>query len=110
MTFLPLTCMVSIFGLLNAVPIFSLTASAVSSPMNRLWSRRRSRAISSLKWSPPTFTVWEMTGEPSESTAMSVVPPPMSAIRFPTGFVMSMPAPIAAATVASTMVTSRAPD
>ena len=35
-------------------------------------------------------------------TAISVVPPPMSTIRFPNGFVISTPAPIAAAIGSST--------
>ncbi len=37
------------------------------------------------------------TGPPSEITAISVVPPPISTTMFPQGLEMSIPAPIAAA-------------
>ncbi len=38
-----------------------------------------------------------ITEPPIEIAAISVVPPPISTTRFPHGFVMSIPAPIAAA-------------
>ena len=44
----------------------------------------------------------------SETTAMSVVPPPMSTIMLPVGSVMGRPAPMAAATGSSTEYTSLA--
>ena len=44
----------------------------------------------------------------SETTAMSVVPPPMSTIMLPVGSVMGSPAPTAAATGSSTRYTSLA--
>lgn len=55
------------------------------------------------------LTELETTVPASEITAISVVPPPMSTIIFPHGFVMSIPDPIAAATGSGTISTSRAP-
>ena len=46
---------------------------------------------------------------PSEMTATSEVPPPMSTIMFPEGSVMGSPAPMAAAMGCSIRYTSRAP-
>src|SRR3977135_3176821 len=47
--------------------------------------------------SPPTRSDCETTIPPSEITATSVVPPPMSTIMFPVGSATGRPAPIAAA-------------
>ena len=47
-------------------------------------------------------------GVPSEITAMSVVPPPMSTTMLPLGSVMGRPAPIAATIACSTRCTSLA--
>ena len=47
--------------------------------------------------SPPTRRLCETTMPPSEITATSVVPPPMSTIMFPVGSATGRPAPIAAA-------------
>ena len=46
---------------------------------------------------------------PSEITATSVVPPPMSTTMFPVGSLTGRPAPIAAAIGSSMMYTRRAP-
>src|SRR4029078_12708564 len=46
--------------------------------------------------SPPTRSDCETTMPPSEITATSVVPPPMSTIRLPVGSDTGRPAPIAA--------------
>ena len=54
--------------------------------------------------------VWYSDTDPAmEITATSVVPPPISTIRFPKGLVTSTPAPIAAAIGSSTRKTSLAP-
>ncbi len=47
--------------------------------------------------SPPTRRLWLTTMPPSEMTATSVVPPPMSTIMFPVGSATGSPAPMAAA-------------
>ena len=49
------------------------------------------------------------TTPPSETTATSVVPPPMSITRWPSGLEISAPAPAAVATADSTRYTLRAP-
>jgi hypothetical protein len=47
--------------------------------------------------SPPVRMLCDTTMPPSEMTATSVVPPPMSTIMFPVGSATGSPAPIAAA-------------
>ena len=59
--------------------------------------------------SPPTRRLWETTIPPSEMTATSVVPPPMSTIMFPVGSAIGRPAPIAAAIGSSIRYAWRAP-
>ena len=49
------------------------------------------------------------TVPPKEITAISAVPPPISTIIFPQALEISIPAPIAAATGSSIIVTERAP-
>ena len=49
------------------------------------------------------------TVPPSEITAISVVPPPISTIILPQGLDISIPAPIAAAIGSSIIATSLAP-
>jgi len=49
------------------------------------------------------------TGPPSDMTAISAVPPPISTIMLPHGLYISIPAPIAAATGSSIIETSLAP-
>src|SRR5439155_1069775 len=41
--------------------------------------------------SPPTRRLWETTMPPSEITATSLVPPPMSTIMFPAGVHLARP-------------------
>ena len=53
--------------------------------------------MASSNLSPATLTDFEKTIPPSEITATSVVPPPISTIIFPLGSVIGRPAPIAAA-------------
>ena len=59
--------------------------------------------------SPATFSDVLTTEPPSEITATSVVPPPISTIMFPHAFEMSIPAPIAAAIGSSIRYTFLAP-
>jgi len=65
--------------------------------------------MASSKSSPATLIDVLTTVPPREITATSVVPPPMSTIIFPQGLLMSIPAPMAAATGSSTIKTSLAP-
>jgi hypothetical protein len=65
--------------------------------------------IASSSSSPPTRIDCEVTMPPSEMTATSVVPPPMSTIMLPVGSWIGMPAPIAAAIGSSMMYAERAP-
>ena len=59
--------------------------------------------------SPAILEFLERTMPPSESTAMSVVPPPMSMIMEPTGSLTGRRMPMADAIGSSMMYTSRAP-
>ena len=94
----------------KAVPIRSLTVSAVSSPIKRLCFSLIYRMIAWLKLSPAILTEFCTAIPPIVTTAASVVPAPMSTIMLPKGFNMSMPAPIAAAMGALARYTLRAPD
>ena len=81
----------------HAEPISSLISSAVCWPIRSLYSRLTWLMIASSISSPPTRRLCETTMPPSEMTATSVVPPPMSTIMFPVGSATGSPAPIAAA-------------
>ena len=59
--------------------------------------------------SPATFIDVLTTEPPSDITAISVVPPPISTTIFPQGFDISIPAPIAAAIGSSIKYTLLAP-
>src|SRR2546430_2667763 len=59
--------------------------------------------------SPPTRMLWETTMPPSEMTATSVVPPPMSTIMFPVGSLIGRAAPVAAAPASPLPHARRAP-
>ena len=59
--------------------------------------------IDSSSSSPATRTDWLVTMPPSEMTATSVVPPPMSTIMLPVGSCTGSPAPMAAAMGSSMM-------
>ena len=78
-------------------PIAILMSSDVRSPRNRLYSRRANVTMSWSISSPPIRIERDTTIPPSEMTATSVVPPPMSTIRLPDGSLTGRPAPIAAA-------------
>src|SRR6266540_739255 len=77
-------------------------SSAVRSPMSRLNSRRAYETMSVSISSPPIRIDREITIPPSDVTATSVVPPPMSTIIDPEGSFTGRPAPIAAAIGSST--------
>ena len=81
----------------QAEPISSLISSAVCWPISSLYSFLTWLMIASSISSPPTRRLCETTMPPSEMTATSVVPPPMSTIMFPVGSPTGRPAPIAAA-------------
>ena len=84
-------------------------SSAVRSPMSRLNSRRAYETMFSSISSPPIRMERDTTMPPSEVTATSVVPPPMSTIIEPDGSFTGRPAPIAAAIGSSTRRAQRAP-
>ena len=65
--------------------------------------------MASSNWSPAILMEVDSTMPDREMTAISVVPPPMSTIMWPSGLAMSMPAPMAAATGSSMRYTRRAP-
>ena len=71
--------------------------------------RRTYCTIASSISSPPTRTQVAATTPPSEITATSVVPPPMSTIMEPPAAWIGSPAPIAAAIGSSMRCASRAP-
>ena len=74
-----------------------MITSAVRSPIKRLYLRLMYWTIASSILSPATRIEWLTTMPPSEITATSVVPPPMSTIMLPTGSLIGKPAPMAAA-------------
>ena len=87
----------------HAEPRAIFTSSAVRSPSARLYSFLMYWMIASSSSSPPTRTDWLDTMPPSEMTATSVVPPPMSTIMLPVGSWTGSPAPMAAAMGSSMM-------
>ena len=94
----------------HAEPMWILISSAVRSPMASENSFLTYCRIASSSSSPATRTDCAVTMPPSEMTATSVVPPPMSTIMLPLGSCTGMSAPIAAAIGSSMMCTGlRAP-
>ena len=69
----------------QAEPSWILTSSAVFSPISRPKSRLKPKMTLLLISSPPMRTELAVTNPPSEITATSVVPPPMSTIIFALG-------------------------
>ena len=80
-----------------------MISSAVRSPRARLYSFLMNWMIASSSSSPPMRTDWLVTMPPSEITATSVVPPPMSTTMLPVGSWTGRPAPMAAAMGSSMM-------
>ena len=93
----------------NADPIAILISSADFSPIATSYSRRMCSWIAASRSKPPMRVEPPETTPPIETTAISVVPPPMSTIRFPIGSWIGSRAPIAAASGSSTSTTSRPP-
>ena len=93
----------------SAEPIWIFTSSAVRSPIMRLYRLRTKFAIASSSLLPAARTLRETTMPPSEITAISAVPPPMSMMRLPLGPEIGMFAPIAAASGSSIRCAARAP-
>ena len=83
--------------------IASLIASEVRSPSKSEYSFLTCWMIASSSSSPPIRMLVDVTMPPSEITATSVVPPPMSTTMFPVGSWIGSPAPIAAAIGSSMM-------
>jgi hypothetical protein len=69
----------------------SLMRSALCSPIAKLWWRRRCAMIASSKSSPAMRKLVAPTMPARASTAISVVPPPMSTISEPRGSVTGRP-------------------
>ena len=59
--------------------------------------------MASSNWSPAILMEVDSTMPDREMTAMSVVPPPMSTIMWPSGLAMSMPASMTARSSTSVM-------
>ena len=67
------------------------------SPISSEYSFLTYSMIASSSASPATRMRWLVTMPPSEMTATSVVPPPMSTTMVPVGSLTGRPAPMAAA-------------
>jgi len=93
--FLPFTS-IFLFCFSFTVPIFFFISSAVLSPINNLYLSFIYLIISLSSLSPATLIDELVTISPNESTATSVVPPPISITMEPLGDAISSPAPIAA--------------
>ena len=84
-------------------------ASDVRSPSSSEYSFFTCWMIASSSSSPPMRMLVDVTMPPSEMTATSVVPPPMSTTMLPVGSWIGSPAPIAAAMGSSMMYARREP-
>ena len=80
----------------NAVPTFIFISSADCVPIAKLYFFLMYSAIAASILSPATRTECAVTIPPSEMTATSEVPPPMSIIMWPEVELIGMPAPMAA--------------
>ena len=87
----------------NADPRVILISSAVRSPSSSEYSFFIHAMIAWSSSSPAVRMDREVTMPPSEITATSVVPPPMSTILLPVGSCTGRPAPMAAALGSSMM-------
>ena len=88
---------------LYAEPIAIFNSSAVRSPIRSECSFLINPTIAASSASPPIRIERDLTIPPSEITATSVVPPPISTIMDPIGSCTGSPAPIAAAIGSSIM-------
>ena len=105
----PFISIVSSFSLGKAEPISILIFSAVRSPIRRLYFFFIKLIIEASNASPAHLIERDATIPPRETTATSLVPPPISTIIQPVGDVVGSPAPIAAAIGSSTIKTFCAP-
>ena len=80
-----------------------MISSAVRSPSVSEYSFLPKLMMAWSSSSPPTLIDCAVTMPPSEITATSVVPPPMSTTMLPVGSLTGRPAPIAAAIGSSMM-------
>ena len=108
--FLPFIVVVKSLDPLNTDPIVTFKSSAVFSPIRILYLFLTYLVIASSNLSPATLIDSLITTPPNEITAISVVPPPISTIIWPSGLVISNPAPIAAANGSSIRCTLLAPE
>ena len=89
------TLRASSMGMAEARSIF--TSSAVRSPMSMLNSRLMWLMMASSIFAPPTGMDWLTTKPPRDTTAASVVPPPISTTMEPMGSYTGRLEPSAAA-------------
>ncbi|CCY72102.1 unknown [Clostridium sp. CAG:921] len=92
-----------------ADPICFFTSSASPKPIITLNFFFINSTISLSSLSPAIFIEFETTIPPSDKTAISLVPPPISTIIAPSAFSTLIPAPIADAITSSIKNTSLAP-
>ena len=93
----------------NAAPIAIFSSSADFSPIETPYVPRMYSWMAASRSKPPTLAERPDTTPPIETTAISVRPPPMSTIRFPSGSWTGRLAPTAAASGSSTGTTCRPP-
>ena len=108
--FLPFILEVKFLPPLKAEPIVTFNSSAVFSPIIILCLLLTYFMIASSNLSPALFIDDLTTIPPREIIAISHVPPPISTTIDPFGFVISNPAPIAAAKGSSIRLTLFAPE
>ena len=92
-----------------AEPMVNLICSAVRSPIATPYSALMKFWIAVSISNEPTRTASRATTPPIEISAVSVVPPPTSTMRFPMGSLIGRPDPIAAASGCSMSRASAAP-
>ncbi len=105
----PLISSIPISDLGARQPMEIFSSSAVREPIRILCLRRIYLTIASSNSDPAVLMDSHSATPPRDTTAVSVVPPPISITRCPSGLLMSMPAPVAVATADSHRYTLRAP-
>ena len=106
----PRTSSCSLASACQTLPIFNLIVSAVCSPINKLCLRLTYAAISAFMRSPASRNDRLVTTSPIDSTAISLVPPPISITMLPRGWKISIPAPTAATLGSNSKKTLPPPD
>ncbi len=105
----PRTWAVTVCEVGYAEPIWTLSRSPVASPTLTPWRRRTNWWMAASMSNPPTRTADPATTPPIATRPISVIPPPTSTTRLPTGSWTGRPAPTAAAMGFSIKVIDRAP-